>query len=158
MMKHPLHPPTVHFPVACWVLAAVVDVSGLYFGLDAWRIAAFLLAAGCAMAIVSILTGLWEFSKIPDDGPLHLVWWHMGFVCTAFLCAGISLFLHLEDRVVVAPPAAAYLMDVLLCGSTLLGGMVGGHMVYAHGVGVQRLHADNAPSPPSKAEEKRRAS
>src|SRR5699024_3929686 len=55
VMRHPLHPALVHFPIAGWTLAVVADFSGLFLGEAAWSWSAGLLAMGCAMAVVAML-------------------------------------------------------------------------------------------------------
>jgi|SRR5690625_1708852 len=134
-MGHPIHPLTVHFPVASWIIAVFADFAGLYAGVFAWKLAATMLAIGCLVALVSIATGLMEFSKIPDDGPVKTAWMHMGAMLSAFLFANISLFLHFESMRVVPPSTWAYVFDGALFLAVGAGGWLGGHLVYGHGVG-----------------------
>lgn len=134
-MRHPLHPPTVHFPIACWLIAVGADIAGLYLGMPAWRFAAALLAIGSVMALFSVVTGLIEATKVPEDGPMPTVWLHMGAMSAALIAACISLFLHLDGKEVVAISWSTYLVDAILVACVSLGGFLGGELVFRHGVG-----------------------
>lgn len=137
-MRHPLHPPTVHFPIACWLVAVGADIAGIYLGMPAWRFAAALFAIGSVMALFSVVTGLIEAAKIPEDGPMRVVWFHMGIMSSALVAACISLFLHLDGGEVVAISWGTYFVDALLVVCVTVGGFLGGELVFRHGVGQRR--------------------
>src|SRR3546814_16384238 len=70
-MRHPLHPALVHFPAACCPLAVAADVAGLWMGETAWRWSGWLLAAGCAAAVLDMLAGMVELQRVPRAPPLR---------------------------------------------------------------------------------------
>lgn len=134
-MRHPLHPALVHFPVACWSLAVVSDFASLHFGEAAWRCSAGLLAVGCGMAILAMLAGLLELSKVPEGQPLRDTYWHIGLMLAAFSLFTVRLLLGLEQFQPVAPNLALLCVDVGGGISLVVGGWFGGRLVYQHGIG-----------------------
>lgn len=119
-------------------MAVFADFAGLYIGIFAWKFAATLLGIGCLIGLVSMVTGLMEFAKISEEGPIKTAWMHMSAMLIAFLFASISLFLHFDSMRVVPPSTWVYILDVALFLAVGAGGWLGGHLVYGHGVGQQK--------------------
>ena len=138
-MSHPLHPALVHFPVAGWSLATIADLASPWLGEPAWRFAALLMAVGCAVALAAMAAGLWEFVKLPEASPaLPTANRHMLCALAAFFAYATSLLLRYHEHAVQAPGTwalAASVTGFVLLGAT---GWLGGQLVYAHGVGVDR--------------------
>lgn len=135
MLRHPLHPALVHFPVACWSLAVAADFAGLWLGETAWRWSGGLLAVGCAMALAAMLAGLMELPRVPEGAAMQTAYWHMGamlLACTAFL---VRLLWRLEDWRPLEPDAVSLLLDTAGFFCLAAGGWLGGRLVYHHGVG-----------------------
>lgn len=137
-MRHPLHPALVHFPVACWSLAVVVDVASLWFGESAWRWSGGLLTVGCTLALAAMLAGMMELPRVPAGAAMRDAWWHMGAMLTAFMLFSARLLLRLEHLQVLPPDAGALLLDAGGFLSLAVGGWFGGRLVYGHGVGGSR--------------------
>lgn len=134
-MRHPLHPALVHFPIACWTLAVVADFASLYFGKSAWHWSASLLTVGCGMAVLAMLAGLWELSRVPEGRPLRDAYWHMGAMLLAFTLFATRLLLGLEQLQAIAPDAISLWLDTGGFIALAVGGWLGGRLVYGHGVG-----------------------
>lgn len=143
-MSHPLHPAIVHFPVATWTLATVADVAHPWLGPPAWTFTAWSLVTGTAMALPAMGSGLVQFVKLaPDDPRARHVLHHMVFVLLAFACYATSLLLRVHDvqwqqAVHRAPATMAVAMSVVGLVLLLVGGGLGGRLVYAHAIGVAR--------------------
>ena len=138
-MSHPLHPALVHFPVAGWSLATAADVASLWLGEPAWRFAAVSMAIGCIVALATMAAGLWEFAKLPERSPaLPVANRHMLFALAAFCAYATSLLLRYDQHALHGPGMPALAASVI--GFALLGatGWLGGQLVYAHGVGIDR--------------------
>ena len=136
-MSHPWHPALVHFPVAGWSLATIVDIASPWLGEPAWRFAAVLMAVGCVAALAAMAAGLWEFAKLRDGNPaLPVANRHMLFALAAFCAYATSLFLRYQQHALHAPAMPALAASIV--GFVLLGvtGWLGGQLVYGHGVGV----------------------
>lgn len=135
MSRHPLHPALVHFPIACWSLAVTTDVSGLWLGDLAWRWSSGLFAVGCITALVAMLAGLIELSRVPDGIAMRIAYWHMGAMLLASIFFSVRLFLRLEDMHALEPNVISLLLDAAGFACLILGGWLGGTLVYQHGVG-----------------------
>jgi len=134
-MRHPLHPAIVHFPVACWSLAVAADATGLWFGETAWRWSAGLLGVGCAMALPAMLAGLMELRRVPEGVAMRDAYAHMSAMLLAFVLFAARLLLRLEHSRPLPPDALALLLDAAGTVALLVGGWLGGRLVYGHGVG-----------------------
>jgi uncharacterized membrane protein len=135
MARHPLHPAFVHFPIACWSLAVAADFASLWLGEAAWRWSGGLLAVGCAMALLAMVAGLMELSRIPEGAAMRDTYLHMVAMLAALTLFGARLLLRLAHLQPLAPNTISLLLDA--CGFLALaaGGWVGGRLVYGHGVG-----------------------
>lgn len=146
MSHHPLHPALVHFPVACWSLAVAADFAGLWMGESAWRWSAGLLTVGCVMALAAMLTGMFELSRVPDGSAMRTVWWHMGAMLVASVLFGTRLLLGLDGTRPLVPDTLSLVLDVGGFMCLMIGGWLGGRLVYHHGVG----RAGNSTPPPAQ--------
>jgi uncharacterized membrane protein len=73
MTRHPWHPAVVHFPIACWVLATLVDVSGWFIELPpipgiVWAgVSHLLLWGGVLLAVPAIVAGVVDYIRLPEE-------------------------------------------------------------------------------------------
>ena len=155
---HPVHPPTVHFPVALWTTATVCDALALGLGGGIWwNFSFFCLGAGTVAVLPTLVTGLLESTAVEEGGRAERV---LGrHVLTVLGASGAylgCLLLRVGER---APegwrlPASVGLSVV---GMTLLaiGGWFGAELVYRHGIGLSS-RGTKAPrnAPPSPKSEK----
>jgi uncharacterized membrane protein len=132
--NHPLHPAVVHFPVACWSLAAAADFAGIWLGESAWRWSGGLLVVGCGMAVVAMLAGLLELAHVPEGPAMRTTYWHMSLMLTAFALFSARLLLRLENFQPMEPDAAALVLDACGMIALLCGGWLGGTLVYHHNI------------------------
>ncbi|HLQ84785.1 MAG TPA: DUF2231 domain-containing protein [Salinisphaeraceae bacterium] len=134
-MRQPLHPALVHFPIACWTIAVIVDFVSPHFGAPAWQLAALMLAIGCGMALLAMCAGLLELTRVPDGAPLRDLLWHMSIMSLALVLFLFSLGMRLVGLQPQAPGLLEFILDG--CGflALIVGGWLGGRLVYRHGVG-----------------------
>lgn len=137
-MRHPLHPAFVHFPIACWSLAVAADFAGLWLGESAWRWSGGLLAIGCTTAVVAMLAGMAELSRVPEGAPMIDVLVHMAAMLTAFTLFATRLILRLDHLQPLAPDRISLMLDAGGFIALAIGGWFGGRLVYGHGVGRDR--------------------
>jgi uncharacterized membrane protein len=132
VLRQRWHPAIVHFPIACWVLATLIDLSVFF----SWAVAlenvtwssvsAVLVWIGVAFAILAILTGLMDFASLPravqDSRELtsHILWMAAAFIC--FL--GAALLRTRASSLVT--PAVWYVVAIESVGSLFL--VYGGHL------------------------------
>ncbi|MGV6819021.1 MAG: DUF2231 domain-containing protein [Parvularcula sp.] len=138
-MRHPLHPAIVHFPIACWSLASIADFAGLWLGEASWQWSGGLLAVGCGMAVVAILAGMFELSKVPDGAPMRDTWAHMSAMLIAFGFFTARLVLRLDAIQPLPPNTLSLFLDAGGFVALGVGGWLGGRLVYRHGIGQRDL-------------------
>lgn len=135
-MRHPPHPMLAHFPVACWTIATAADIASLRYGPPAWHLANTLLWIGLVLAIPTFLLGVVDLVQIPKDpAPVRTAFIHMGVMFAAFVLYFVSLLLRVHERHLVAPDAAALIISIVACIVMLVGGWLGGTLVYGYGAG-----------------------
>ena len=138
--RHPLHPAIVHFPIACWSLAAAADFASQWYGETAWQSSGGLLAVGCGMALLALVAGLVELPRVPEGAALRDTWRHMGFMLAAFGCFAARLLLRLEHLQPLAPNA-------LSLPTTYVGGAPGRIRTADHLVRSQVLYPTELRAP-----------
>ena len=142
---HPVHPMLVAFPIALFTMSVVWEVVALF---DArwWLFAFWNLVAGLALALPTAITGLIDFASIPKDSPAENIGlWHLIANATAILAFGGSLAAMGQPT----PSTPGRMQLALALGAFGLlaligGGWLGGHMVYRHGVGVEKPREEEA--------------
>lgn len=135
-MRHPLHPMLAHFPVACWMLATVADVASFRYGASAWGLANTLLSIGLVVAVPTFLLGVVDLIRIPrDPAPVRIAFMHMGVMFGAFVLYFVSLLLRFHEYHLGAPGTAALVISIVACIVMLVGGWLGGTLVYGYGAG-----------------------
>lgn len=137
LLGHPLHPALVHFPIALWTASLAADGAALATGASFWGPAAWWsLVAGLAVAVVAVLAGFVDYSRLPREHPaFRTATAHMlvmsvsvlGFLASALLREG-------PER---APDAAALVCSGLGFIALVVGGWLGGTLVYRFGVAVE---------------------
>lgn len=99
MTRHPWHPAVVHFPIACWILATLVDLIGQLFampplpGIEWAAVSHLLVWSGVLLAVPAITAGIIDYLRLPDavqssvELSRHIT--AMGTAWLLFLGAGI---------------------------------------------------------------------
>ncbi len=135
---HPPHPLFVHFPVALWGITPAWDLLGLLRGGESWWLLGFwCAAAGTTMAVPAVITGFIDSMALPEQGPARpTAVRHM----MAVAIAGALYLGYLLLRRSPAPPEEgirlwALLLSVAGLAALLVGGFLGGRLVYTHGAG-----------------------
>lgn len=137
-MSHPLHPALVHYPVACWTLAALADFAGLAWHPDwLWPAAAGLAALGCAFGLLAAGAGLLELARLGNGHPATATaLWHMLLALTTWCVFAGSLVARVRGGALVPPGTLVFVLDAAGLAGVLATGWLGGTLVYRHGVGV----------------------
>ena len=129
VIGHPLHPLLTDVPIGAWTMAAVLDLAG---GPRTARAADVLVAAGLAAAVPTAATGLNDWSDTQGaDRRIGLVHATANSVALTFYAA--SLAARLRGR-----RGAGRALALVGYGCVTGGGYLGGHLVFARGVNVNR--------------------
>ncbi|HEX7387760.1 MAG TPA: DUF2231 domain-containing protein [Castellaniella sp.] len=136
-MRHPLHPALVHFPVACWSLATFADFASLRSGSgnSLWHWSAGLLSVGCLTALAAMLAGLFEFPRVPNGVALRDTFLHLSLMLVAFALYAFRLGLRMYHLRPLPPDALSLSLDAAAFVALLVGGWLGGRLVFGYGIG-----------------------
>lgn len=149
--KLPLHPQFVHFPIALLGTSLIFDIIGLARGEPVWwSIAFWNIALGLVIAAVAATTGLMDSRRVKSDSPAaKVVTPHMLSMIAAVVAYGVALIIRGGPG---TPSGAGIAGTIVLEAVGLLllivGGYLGGEMVYRHGVGQMR--DDRPPASPRR--------
>jgi len=136
VLKHPIHPMLVPFPIGLWIFSLVSDIIyGLGWGGPIWNDMAFYtMAGGIVGGLAAAVPGLVDYWSMSDPEPKKIAKMHMILNVTIVGIFIVNLWL----RTTLAPDARLPLILSFL-GVILLGlsGWLGGELVYVHGVAVE---------------------
>lgn len=147
-----IHPLIVHFPIAWWIAAVIVDLVALAMPRAAWAgtTASVLYPAGAVSAVLTYLSGRQAAATVLTPGmanPIVLLHWNWALATTSTFVAIalIRLWLRFKNRHSVRWIHAALALAALAALASLFQtGELGARLVYQHGVGVS---APNLASP-----------
>src|SRR5262245_50922260 len=140
LFGHPVHPALTDFPIALWSTSLLADVAGLWRGDVVYRRFAFwAIAVGLIVAVPTIVAGLVDYAAIPPGRPaIKGATWHMWIMLSATTLYSFSLIAHIGR---FASSSFSMWMGIGLSAVGLvllmLGGWLGGEMVFRHGIGSQ---------------------
>jgi uncharacterized membrane protein len=142
----PWHPALVHFPIACWVLATLVDVVGQFHAIPeidglAWSgVSHLLLWCGVLLALPAMAAGLRDFLRLPDEirsGDAlsrHVVL--MGTAWLLFLAAAV--WRTRSGAYAAEPSLAMTLLEFAGSACLIVGGHFAGVVVFGHMSDISR--------------------
>ena len=136
----PVHPATVHFPLALFPAATLFDVLALTLGDGSvyTRGAFILIAAASVAALLAMTTGFVQLLDVPPESRAwRLALWHMSVQLLAASVLVTGLLLRLGHLDAAHAPIAAIALKAGGSAILLFGGWLGGHMVFSHGVSVE---------------------
>ena len=132
---HPIHPAMVHFPIAFWSLATLLDGLTLIDAIHASTPAWYCLILGSVSAVPAMATGWLEYTTL-DAALVKLSSRHMILMCVVWTLYLAALFSRTHHRVLIeAPGLISYGFSAFGFFIMLLGGWHGGQLVYKYGAG-----------------------
>jgi len=132
---HPVHPTMVHFPIAFWSLATLLDgltLTGvMHVSTQAW----YCLILGSVAAVLAMATGWLDYTKL-DERIVKVGTRHMILMCIVWVLYLAALFSRTQHRVLVDNPGiATYLLSAAGFFTLIIGAWNGGQLVYRYGAG-----------------------
>ena len=135
---HPLHASAVHLPMGAFLAVAVWDGLALVSAEPVWWLLAYYsLGLGLVSSVPAAISGFLDFVAIPNGHRSERVgYYHLGSVLTAVVMYLASSFVRGGGEPVAGPSAlAAVSLSGLGLVCLLVGGWLGGELVYRHGIG-----------------------
>ncbi|MDE2196054.1 MAG: DUF2231 domain-containing protein [Gammaproteobacteria bacterium] len=140
---HPLHPALVHFPIACWTAAPLLDGISL-LGHDPawWHLAFWCITAGLITGVAAMGAGFMDLLALPVGHPAQRTGQrHLLLMGGAWCIFIIDLLGHSLQGL----PASGEVwlgLSLSLAGFCVLlaGAYAGAQLVYAFGVGQIQHH------------------
>jgi uncharacterized membrane protein len=127
-LGHPLHPAATDVPIGAWMSASILDLLG---GDRSARAADGLVAIGAASALPTAASGLVEWSEIQEPRTRRIGVVHAAANNIALGLYVSSLAARLQGR---RSRGVLFALGGLAVMS--IGGFLGGHLAYGHGIGV----------------------
>jgi nitrite reductase/ring-hydroxylating ferredoxin subunit/uncharacterized membrane protein len=142
LLKHPLHPALVHYPIGLLTLSLLLDIAYWFSNGLEWLTqgAVYAMVGGIGFALLAAIPGLLDWSEIRIDHP-GKKWANIHMVMNLFIVGLFSLNLFLRLRVFEAEttvPTIALILSIVGIGLLFFSGYLGGMLVYDQGIGVGR--------------------
>jgi uncharacterized membrane protein len=140
----PFHPPLTDIPVGAYVLAAAFDVLSMLtngdLAHDLFRAATFALIGGAVVSLFAATTGIadWALSTTKGTQARRTANAHGLTMITVTVIVLVSIALRLgayDDK--AATPVLAAVLTVVAAALTVLGGALGGTLVFDYGFNVE---------------------
>ena len=147
LLGHPVHPILVAFPIALLALTPMLDgLSLLGVMTDAAGAAYLCEAAGLIGGGLAIVTGFVDFVRIPQEekAAATVAIIHASLALCMLSLFGVAFALR-GPRTAAAGPGV---LALEVGGAALIGatGWFGGHLVFGHGIGIDRRRSPGGPS------------
>lgn len=144
---YPLHAFTVHFPIALLLVSGLFTLLAVRRNDAAWESSAYhCLVVGWLAALIALLTGLADIARqlagVENAAIAAAIGWvnaHAFVNVAAVVVYGQALLRRRRNPAILADAAArrSYLgLHTIGAVLILVGGWLGGHLVYALGIGV----------------------
>ena len=145
-----IHPIIVHFAIALLAISIITDFLYVISGKrNFWQIANFLLILGTISVIVAVISGnqAYQAAAIPENIEALVQSHRSSGVITMWFFIALSVMKLVFIRLNLFERSLKWLYYALIIIAAVFlfrTGILGGEMVYIHGVGI---HKDAAPEP-----------
>ncbi|MBI2933749.1 MAG: DUF2231 domain-containing protein [Planctomycetes bacterium] len=131
---HPVHPGLTDLPIGLFIGSLILDIVFLSTGDRMWWTFSFwTIAAGVVLVIPTAVTGLIDLLAVPRGHPaVRIGVYHLVANVSATALLAIGWFFRRADAQTVA-----YALSWVGIGVLLIGGWLGGSMVFRHGIGTE---------------------
>ncbi|MDE3135849.1 MAG: DUF2231 domain-containing protein [Acidobacteriota bacterium] len=139
-----LHPLFVHFPIALWLTALLVEIVAVWNREDSThRAAMWLLWLGTVAGTFAVFSGLQAGHAVPSGPAGAALEIHEELMLTSyFIALGLSAFVLFMGQQVTHGLKVVVLVGLLILAAiTTIGADRGAEMVYRYGIGVNRTTA-----------------
>lgn len=136
LFGHPIHPMMIHFPMAALLGLLATDLALIYTGDGFWaRASLWLAGVGAFGGWFAGFVGLVDLVTVAGIRRLITAWSHAIVAVMLLSLATFNWLLRFGDPVAWVWPWGLFI-SVLSALLIALAGVLGGQLVYEHGVGV----------------------
>jgi len=146
LLGHPVHPMVIVFPLGLLPAAVACDIIYLVHGGAHWaHMAYWLIAAGVLSGLFAAIFGFADWLALPvGTRAKRIGLWHAGVMDVVVILFAASWWLRPANP--DAPTTLAIGLGIVAVCCALVGGWLGGEMVYRLSVGVDFNAHVNSPS------------
>lgn len=146
VLGHPVHPMVIVFPLGLLPAAVACDIIYLVRGNPNWaHISYWLIAAGVLSGIVAAFFGFIDWLALPNGTRAKRIGlWHAVLMDLVLVLFAISWWLRRSGP--NSPTTLAIGLGIIAAGLALVGGWLGGELVYRLTVGIDFGAHLNSPS------------
>jgi uncharacterized membrane protein len=140
LFGHPLHPMTVHFPIAFYLLGALLTIGYLWRGqIDYERFAYWSFILSWLTTIIACLVGLVDQNQLEINDPRrNNINPHISAAVALLIINGLLIYMRFRWRDVLTSRRRTYLGLMLLgLGAVIATAWLGAELVYRWQVGIQ---------------------
>ena len=139
----PFHPPLTDVPIGAYVIAPVLDILSFVFPAQAWapdvhRAAGFVYLGGAAVSLFTALTGFLDWLDTEKGTQIRRM---ANAHASLMILMTLLVLANLWYRYVASPGPNAnsrlVVLGIAIFGLAVLGGTIGGSMVYDYGFNVE---------------------
>lgn len=137
IVRHPIHPMLVPFPIGLWIFSFVCDlVFAFGSGNPVWKtVALYTMIGGIIGALAAAIPGLVDLLSLPR-GPRTTAIVHMSLNLTVVVLFAINIWLRLSSGEVGAASSGPVWLSLIAIVLLAVSGWLGGRLVYELGVAV----------------------
>ncbi len=138
-----LHPKVVHFTIALFAMAVLLDLLGLIIKNERFQGVAWInLIFADAAGVVTVITGLLAASNVPHAESAHQIMeihQTLGYIVLGSIVLLLIWHILLKGKFPVKAAFLYIIIGLVGVGVMFAGAYYGGEMVYTHGVAVKAL-------------------
>src|SRR6476619_3077858 len=144
VVKHPVHPMLIPFPIALWIFSLASDLIYLFgFGGPVWKdIALYTMVGGIVGGVAAAIPGYIDYRSLSDPVIVRVAQMHMIINVGLIVLFTINAGLRIMNGTEAVLPVFLSALGVAALG---VSGWLGGELVYVQGVAVQPERESTGP-------------
>lgn len=153
ILKHPIHPMLIVFPIGLWIFSFVLDIISMIGlgGPTLNEVSFYAILGGIIGAVLAAVPGYVDFLSLSGE-TRRIALWHMIVNLAALGLFIVSFAIRVGERQEITTAFVPSAIGVILLG---ISGWLGGELVYVHRVAVEAPAVEKPPAG-EKPEEHRR--
>jgi uncharacterized membrane protein len=139
----------IPFPIALFVFSLIADLIYLWRGNPVWRdyVAFYTMLGGIVGGAAAAIPGLIDWATLTDRAAVKVANWHARVNIFTLVVFIASFYLRTTSGAAWIPsvPMLPFILSIVGVIGLSIAGWLGGQLVFAHGVAVDKLGAPQQP-------------